>query len=95
VRESQTLSAMFKAVVKTIALLAILFVMLYVGMNNTQEIDFRFPVAGVTAKKPIHASAALIYFGVFVVGVLGGTLLHASGGGEKAGGKKSSGAKDK
>ena len=56
---------------------------------------FRFPVAGVTAQKPIHAPAALIYFGVFVVGVLGGTMLHASGAGEKGGGKKSGGSKDK
>lgn len=87
---------MFKAVLKTIGLLAILFVMLYVGMNNTHEIDFRFPVAGVTEKKPIQASAALIYFGVFVVGVLGGTMLHAAGGGgEKSGGGKKGGSKDK
>ena len=49
---------MLKAVVKTIALLAILFVMLYVGMNNTHTIDFRFPVAGITEKSPIRASAA-------------------------------------
>ena len=34
---------MFKAVVKTIALLVILFVMLYVGMNNTHAVDFHFP----------------------------------------------------
>lgn len=82
---------MFKAVVKTIALLCIAFVMLYVGMNNVHTIDFYFPVAGTTAKSPIHAPAALIFFGVFVVGVLGGTMLHAGGGGgEKGGGKKSS-----
>jgi len=88
---------MFKAVLKTIALLIIAFVMLYVGMNNVHTIDFYFPVAGTTAQKPIHASAALIYFGVFVVGVLGGTMLHAGGGkgGEKAGGGKKSGSKDK
>jgi uncharacterized integral membrane protein len=85
---------MLKAVVKTVVLLAILFVMLYVGMNNTHEIQFHFPVAGVTAQKPIQAPAALIYFGVFVVGVLGGTMLHASGDKEKGGGKRS-GAKDK
>jgi uncharacterized integral membrane protein len=77
---------MFKAVLKTFALLIILFVMLYVGMNNTQEIDFRFPVAGMTEKKPIHAPAALIYFGVLAVGVLAGTMLHSGGGGKKNGG---------
>ena len=84
---------MLKAVVKTIALLAILFVMLYVGMNNTHAIDFHFPVAGTTDKTPIHASAALIYFGVFAVGVLAGTILTV-GGGSSGGGKRSS-AKDK
>lgn len=72
---------MIKAVFKTIALLIILFVMLYVGMNNTHAVDFHFPVAGTTDKAPIHASAALIYFGIFAVGVLAGTMLHSSGGG--------------
>jgi len=84
---------MLKAVVKTIALLAILFVMLYVGMHNTHEIDFRFPVAGVTAQKPIHTSAALIYFGMFAVGLLAGTILAVGGG--KGGGGRKSGGKDK
>ena len=66
---------MFKAVVKTIALLIILFVMLYVGMYNTHAIDFHFPIAGTTDKTPLHAPAALVYFGVFAVGVLAGTIL--------------------
>ena len=73
-----------KAVVKTVVFLALLFVMLYLGMNNTQQIDFQFPIAGTTAKNPIHATAALIYFGVFAVGVLAGTLLHTG----KAGGRR-------
>ncbi len=83
---------MFKAVVKTIALLAILFVMLYVGMNNTHAVDFHFPLAGTTAKTPIHASAALIYFGVFAVGVLAGTIFWV--GGRTQGGKRAA-AKDR
>lgn len=83
---------MFKAVVKTIALLAILFVMLYVGMYNTDAIKFNFPIAGTTAKTPVNAPAALIYFAVFAVGLLAGTILQA--GSATAGGKKS-GAKDK
>jgi uncharacterized membrane protein YciS (DUF1049 family) len=84
---------MFKAVVKTIALLAILFVMLYMGMNNTHSIDFRFPVAGITEKQPIHASAGLIYFGIFAVGLLAGTILSVGRRGG-SGGRKS-GAKDR
>ncbi len=82
---------MFKAVLKTFFLLIILFVMLYVGMNNTKEIDFNFPIAGTTAKEPIHASAALIFFGVFAAGVLAGTMLHSGGGG----GSKKSSSKEK
>lgn len=80
----------FSAVLKSIVFLGILFVMLYVGMNNPKPIDFHFPIAGTTVKNPVHASAALIYFGVFAVGVLAGTMLHSG----KAG-KKSSGGKDK
>lgn len=84
---------MLKAIVKTIALLAILFVMLYVGINNTHEIDFHFPVAGTTAKAPVHAIAALIYFGVFAVGLVAGTIITVGGGGR--GGRKSAGGKEK
>lgn len=83
---------MIKAVVKTIALLAILFVMLYVGMNNTHVIDFHFPVAGVTVKEPIRTSAALIYFGIFAVGVLAGTILAVGGGGSRGNGEGKRGA---
>lgn len=82
----------FATFFKTIVFLALLFVMLYVGMNNTHEINFFFPIAGTTAKAPIHASAALIYFGVFATGVLAGTMLH---GGSKGGSKKSGGDRGK
>lgn len=78
----------FQAVIKSVLFLALLFVMLYVGMNNPHQIDFRFPIAGVTAKDPIHAPAAIIYFGVFAVGVFAGTLLHSSKSGKKSGGSK-------
>ena len=81
----------FSAVIKSIVFLGILFVMLYVGMHNTKVIDFNFPIAGTTAKDPIHASAGIIYFGVFAVGVLAGTLLHTS----KGGARKVGAAKDK
>ena len=69
----------FKALFRTLIFLLILFAVLYAGINNMQVIDFSLP--GVLAKS-IRASAALIYFGMFAIGVLGGTLLHASGGGK-------------
>lgn len=83
----------FATFFKTVVFLALLFVMLYVGMNNTHAIDFYFPIAGTTAKKPIHESAALIFFGVFAIGVLAGTMLH--GGGKGGGSKKSGGDRGK
>jgi uncharacterized integral membrane protein len=87
----------FKAVFKTIFFLILLFVMLYVGMNNTDNINFSFPMA---TKDKINAPAALIFFGLFAIGVLAGTLMHSgggksSGGGGGGGGKKSSGGKDR
>ncbi len=88
----QPIATMFKAVLKTFFLLIILFVMLYVGMNNTKEIDFNFPIAGTTAKDPIRASAALIFFGVFAAGVFAGTMLHSGSGGSK---KSSGSSKEK
>ncbi len=85
-RRGEAFPAMLKAVVKTIALLVILYVMLYVGMHNTQAIDFHIPIAGTTEKTPIHASAALVYFGIFAVGLVTGTILAVrSGGGKKSG----------
>ena len=77
----------FKAILKSIAFLIILFVMLYVGLNNRDTINFSFPIAEIR----ISAPAAIIFFGVFAVGVFAGMLLHLGGGG---GGKKG-GAKDK
>jgi uncharacterized membrane protein YciS (DUF1049 family) len=71
----------FKALFKLVVCLAVLFAMLYVGMNNTKDIDFWFPVA--TTKK-ITESAALIYFGFFAVGALFGAVLMVGGGGGKA-----------
>lgn len=85
---------MLKAVVKTIALLAILFVMVYVGMNNGHSIKFSFPIAGAPATAPIDAPAAMIYFAMFAVGLLAGTIL-SFGSGSGGAGKKAGGGKDK
>lgn len=61
---------------RTIGFLLILFLVVYVSIENTQVIDFRF---SLLADKPVRASAAIIYFAMFAVGVVGGTLLHNSG----------------
>jgi uncharacterized membrane protein YciS (DUF1049 family) len=77
----------FKLLLRTLVFLALLFVILYVGMTNPKEIDFWFPLA---SPKPLHQPAALIYFGLFAIGVLAGTMLHGGGrhGASRAGGDK-------
>jgi len=79
----------FKSVLKSIVFLAILFVMLYLGFYNRQKIDFSFPVA---QQEKVTAPAAFIYFAVFAVGVLAGTVLAAGGGKSRgsSGGKSGS-----
>jgi uncharacterized integral membrane protein len=72
----------FKVLFRSFVFLLILFVVLYAGMYNTENIEFSFPLAFA---KSIRAPAALILFGAFAAGVLGGTLLHAGGGRKNAG----------
>jgi uncharacterized membrane protein YciS (DUF1049 family) len=72
----------FKVLFKTVVFLAILFVVLFIGINNRQSADFYFP--GVLDKK-LTTDAALIYFGMFAVGVIAGAVLAVgSGGGPKS-----------
>lgn len=74
---------------RTLGFLIILFLVVFVSIENTQVIDFRFSLA---TEKPVRASAAIIYFAMFAVGVIGGTLLHnggkSGGRGSEGGGKK-------
>ncbi len=73
----------FKTFLRTLVFLLMLFVVLYAGMNNIEEISFSFP--GVL-QKSVRAQAGIIFFVVFAVGVLAGTMLH--GGGKARGGSK-------
>lgn len=79
----------FQTILRTFGFLVILFLVVFVSIENTQVIDFRF---SLLAEKPVRASAAIIYFGMFAFGVIGGTLLHnsgkGSGRGEGGGGSK-------
>ena len=75
-----------KMLFRAIIFLLILFVVLYVGMNNTGSILFSFPLA---FQKDIHAPAALIYFAIFAVGVVAGTMLSFGGGSGKKHSEKS------
>ncbi|OIR08153.1 hypothetical protein GALL_96540 [mine drainage metagenome] len=66
-----------KLFLRTVLFLAILFVMLYVGMTNTGNIRFSLPLVW---NKPVEQPAALIYFAIFAVGVIAGTLFNVGGG---------------
>ena len=60
-----------------LVVLFLLFVVLYIGMNNTHPVDFNFPVL---PEKKISQPAAYVFFAIFAAGVLAGLLLK---GGEK------------
>jgi uncharacterized membrane protein YciS (DUF1049 family) len=73
---------MASIIFRTFGFLLILFVVVYIGTENTQTIDFRF---SLLLDKPVRTSAALAYFAVFAVGVIGGTLLNAGRSGGSSG----------
>ena len=56
--------------------LLLLFVVLYVGMNNTQRVEFSFPLLLKTSVTP---RAAILFFAAFAIGVLAGLALHTGG----------------
>ena len=72
-----------KTLFRGIIFLLLLFVVLYVGMENTHRVDFYFPLL---LEKKISQPAALLFFGMFAVGVLAGMTLN-SGGEKKSGGE--------
>jgi hypothetical protein len=71
----------FKVLFKSVVFLAILFVMLYIGINNRQSADFYFPMY---RDRKFSTDAAMIYFLMFAVGVIAGTALTAGSGKAKA-----------
>jgi uncharacterized membrane protein YciS (DUF1049 family) len=68
-----------KVLFKCIVFLAILFVLLYIGMNNRQAIDFYFPIL---LDKKWTDQAGIVYFVMFAAGVIAGALLTAGSGGK-------------
>ena len=70
-----------KVLLKVIVFLAILFALLYVGMHNTQSVDFYFPVL---LDSKWTQPAGIVYFAMFAAGVLAGAVLTAGGGKSKS-----------
>ena len=80
----------FQTILRTIGFLIILFLVVFVSIENTHAIDFHFSLA---FPKPVRSSAAIVYFAMFAVGVIGGTLLN--GGSGKPSGSRSEGGSKK
>jgi len=70
--------------------LLMLFVVLYLGMENRHRVDFYFPLI---FDKKITLRAAFLFFAMFAIGVLAGMALNSGGGG--GGGGDSAGRKRK
>jgi len=66
----------FKAIFKLVVFLALLFLVLYIGVNNRQATVFNFPILD----KKTSTDAWEIYFGMFAIGVFAGAVLMAGGG---------------
>jgi uncharacterized membrane protein YciS (DUF1049 family) len=77
---------------RTIFFLLLLFVVVYIGTENTQTITFNFPLV---LDKPARTSASLVYFAVFAVGVIAGTLFNADASKSPARNESDSSAKKK
>jgi uncharacterized membrane protein YciS (DUF1049 family) len=67
----------FKVLLKLVVFLATLFVFLYIGAYNKQAADFNFPIL---LDKKLTTDAWEIYFGMFAVGVVAGTILMLGSG---------------
>ncbi|MBP7372290.1 MAG: hypothetical protein KA923_05615 [Opitutaceae bacterium] len=82
-----------KLFLRALVFLAATFVVVYIGMTNTATIPFRFPML---FDHDIKQPAAIIYFGVFAIGVIAGLMVLGGGsGGGKSAPKSSSDGKKK
>ena len=80
-----------KVIFKAIFLLVVLLLLVLMGMNNSDTVNFRLPplVAKVAQK------SAIMYYAFFAVGFLTGTIVMAGGGKKGSSGGSKSGKSDK
>lgn len=81
-----------KLFLRALVFLAATFIVVYIGMTNTGTIPFRFPLL---FDHDIKQPAAIIYFGVFAIGVIAGLMVLGGGSGGKSAPKSSSDGKKK
>jgi uncharacterized membrane protein YciS (DUF1049 family) len=61
--------------------LLLFFLVLYIGMNNTQPVDFNFPLL---PQKKISQPASFVFFVIFALGVIAGLLIRSGGDGKES-----------
>ncbi|MDX2186108.1 MAG: hypothetical protein SFV32_04175 [Opitutaceae bacterium] len=67
-----------KLLFRIIVFLVLCFVVLYIGMANTHQIDFQFPLV---LEHKVRQPAAYLFFAFFAIGVIAGVALFGGGGG--------------
>ena len=78
----------FKLIVKTLCIIAILSLLVFMGLTNPNTIELHLPKVKPEWPTVVKQPAALMYFGFFGIGFLAGTIVMSGGG------KRSSKSKD-
>lgn len=73
----------FKLIFKTLFIIAILSLLVFMGLTNPNMIELHLPKVKSEWPTVVKQPAALMYFGFFGIGFLAGTIVM-SGGGKRA-----------
>lgn len=79
-----------KLIAKTLFLIVLLLLLVLIGLENQQTVEFKLPPI---LPKAVRFQAAIMYFAFFAVGVLTGTILTSGRGRGSASSKTSSGSR--
>jgi hypothetical protein len=69
----------FKLIFKTLLIIAILSLLVFMGLTNPNMIELHLPKVKPEWPTVVKQPAALMYFGFFGVGFLAGTIVMSGG----------------
>ena len=70
----------FKLIFKTLLIIAILSLLVFMGLTNPNMIELHLPKVKSEWPTVVKQPAALMYFGFFGIGFLAGTIVMSGGG---------------
>jgi hypothetical protein len=70
----------FKLIFKTLLIIAILSLLVFMGLTNPNTIELHLPKVKPEWPTVVKQPAALMYFGFFGIGFLAGTIVMSGGG---------------